>query len=163
MSVSNTLSPTLSHSHTLPLLHSHSHTPHTPTHTTHTTHLHTHMDTYLLELLKRYETVAVFVGIKERLVDHLLELGIRERRTRHHLENLEQFRIRAVPIVVNIIHSEADCTSCESKEEEGKGEKGTQKKNEGKEGRKERKREGMRKREGGRKGTYSGVCLRGSL
>ena len=123
------LSPTPTYSHSYTPTPTHHTLPHTPTHTTHIhTHTHTHMDTYLLELLKRYETVAVFVGIKERLVDHLLELGIRERRTRHHLENLEQFRIRAVPIVVNIIHSEADCTSCESKEEEGKGGEGDAKK-----------------------------------
>merc|ERR1711916_354733 len=45
------------------------------------------------ELVERDHAVLVPVGLEDRLVDHLLELVVREIRTDHHVQHLEQVHV----------------------------------------------------------------------
>lgn len=61
---------------------------------------------YHLEFVERYLSVKVFICFNDCPVYQLLKLHVRQVGANHHLQHCEQFSVRNVPVVVDVVDLE---------------------------------------------------------
>lgn len=60
------------------------------------------------KLLEANFAIHVFISLDDSSVNELLKLDIVQIATNHHFEHLEQFSVRNIPVIVNIIDLESE-------------------------------------------------------
>ena len=64
------------------------------------------VSTYDLEFIEGKETVLITIALCHSPIDQLLQLDVREVASNHHLQYGEQFSVRNVTIIIDIVDLE---------------------------------------------------------